>query len=317
MIRKILDGVLGIGRRIAGRNDGLEMVDPLNRRFPGARLKGYPAFFFRERDHLLAEELLPKVYAEAQSEEGYVYEKLLQNPEYSKYDERIVEYSWLLWKLVRLDTEIRQNLIDVGCVLNHKAMADYLSTMYEMIWFMNPAPELLKYNNYAAYILSDIRKHRLPQWLQFDTVTCFSTLEHIGMDTKRYGGPGGELNLYPDQPQRNAIEALQSMYRLLRPGGRLYLSVPYGPFEYLYDYGGTLPIYYTFDNARLEDLLSCLPHHKDAVSVEIYKVVPGWGWQKTDMDDDKIPAHAVGCSAAGGVALVEVIRSLKINGSDD
>ncbi len=51
----------------------------------------------------------------------------------------------------------------------------------------------------------------------FDVITCISTIEHVGLDV--YGqGPdefGDEL-------------AMRHMRRLLRPGGRLLLSAPYG-----------------------------------------------------------------------------------------
>ena len=282
--------------------------DPLRRRFASGQLKSYPRWFFESRDLVLAERLLPEVSEEAGDSTTTAYEQLLRDPEYSKYDERIVEYSWLLLKLARLSAAARRNLLDVGCVLNHQVIAGYIADMVDMVWFMNPAPEQLAYNNYAAYILGDVRTHRLPMGLRFDVITCLSTLEHVGMDTPRYGAPGGEINPYPEQPQNNAVEALQSMYELLRPGGVMLLSVPYGPFEYLYDYGGALPIYYTLDHSRLQHLLDCLAHEKPAVSLEIYKVVPGRRWARTVPDDDQIPRYAVGCAAAGAVALAEVVR---------
>lgn len=284
-------------------------IDPLNRRFPGGQLKGFPSSFFKARNQILAEELLPKVYENCQSEAGNkIYDQLLKHPEYSKYDERMVEYSWILLKLTGFKHNKGLHLLDVGCVLNQGVISSYISSMIEMVWFMNPAPEPFAYQDRVAYILSNIGTHKLPGSLQFDIVTCLSTIEHIGMDTKRYGGPGGEVNLYPDNPQRNAIEALQSLYQLVRPGGTIYISVPYGPFEYLYDYGGKLPIYYTFDQRRLEDFLSYLPSQSCDVSIEVYKTVSDVGWIKTELTDKNIPGHAVaGCAAAGGVALIEIV----------
>lgn len=301
-----------IGARIAGTVSVRHAGDPLNRRCPGAQLKGFTSRFVENRDRLLAEDLLPAVEAHWQrGADEHEFARLLERTEYSRYDERLVEYSWILWKLLKCTggTARTWNLLDVGCVLNRPVIAEYVSRMLAMIWLINPAQEPIAYGEHVAYVLADVRNHKLPANLQFDVITCLSTLEHIGMDTRRYGGPGGEVNRYPDEPQKNAIEALQSMYQLLRPGGVMYLSVPYGPFEYVYDYGGTLPIYYIFDEPRLQDLLDCLPREKAATTVEIYKVVPAWGWARTGPNDDRIPRYAVGCAAAGAVALVEVVPS--------
>ena len=51
----------------------------------------------------------------------------------------------------------------------------------------------------------------------FDTITCISTIEHIGLDV--YGqGP----DLFGDEV------VMRHLRRLLRPGGRLLLTAPYG-----------------------------------------------------------------------------------------
>ena len=310
MIRRVASAPLATARRVARHyfSQRNAAKDPLQRRFAGGQLKSYPRWFLESRDLLLSERLLPEVCAGAASSTT-AYQQLLRDPEYSRFDERIVEYSWLLMKLGRLSAAERRNLLDVGCVLNHKVVAGYIDDMVDMVWFMNPAPEQLAYDDHAAYILGDVRRHRLPAGLQIDVVTCMSTLEHVGMDTRRYGGPGGEINPYPEQPQNNAIEAILSMCRLLRPGGLMLLSVPYGHFEYLYDYGGTQPIYYTFDQSRLQRLVDSVPRDWATTSVEIYKVIPNVGWARTAPDDVDIPRYAEGCAAAGAVALIEVLSS--------
>lgn len=69
----------------------------------------------------------------------------------------------------------------------------------------------------------DARKTDFPD-SQYDFITCISTLEHIGLPG-RYGiteeDPDGELN------------AMREMYRLLKPGGRLILTVPFGQYAML------------------------------------------------------------------------------------
>lgn len=291
-----------------GRISPGKSADPLNRRFPGGRLKGYVKSYFEARDNLLSSDILPRVLQSARDGKGPSYDELLLMPELSKYDERVVEYSWILWKLAGLDHVGDSDLLDVGCVMNMDVIATHLSEIFNMVWFLNSAQEELVYKDNAAYILADVRDHRLPKNMLFDVVTCFSTLEHIGMDNTRYGARPEKVDLYEDNPQRNAMEALGSIYSLVKTGGTLYLSLPYGPFEYLYSYGGgDQPIYYTIDQKRLEDLLSCLPGNA-GISTEIFKVVPDVGWVRTEPGDKDILPHASDCSAAGGVALVEVLR---------
>lgn len=280
-------------------------MDPLNRRYPGGQLKGFSNTYFNKRDLVLTKILLSSVM----SDTNWDFEQMLAEPNFSLYDERLVEYSWILARLALTRSSSECHLLDVGCVLNNALIAEYLGNLVDMIWFMNPSPEKLAYTNNAVYVLSDVRKHKLPPGLKFDVITCLSTLEHIGMDTKRYGGPGGEINLYPDQPQKNALAASQAMIDLLRPNGKLYISVPYGPFEYLYDFGKSAPIYYVFDKERLDDLINSLPVPRSSILIDVYKVVPDQGWVKTTLDDGTIPLYAERCAAAGAVALIELDKS--------
>lgn len=58
----------------------------------------------------------------------------------------------------------------------------------------------------------------------FDVIWCISTLEHFGMD----------ISMYTDEFIRDtglAGKALQEIIRMLKPGGKLLLTVPYGRFE--------------------------------------------------------------------------------------
>lgn len=75
----------------------------------------------------------------------------------------------------------------------------------------------------VKFIEGDIRKTGLSD-RQFDVVTCISTLEHIGLPG-RYGiieaDPCGERS------------AMNEMRRLLKPGGRLILTVPFGQYAML------------------------------------------------------------------------------------
>src|SRR5262249_51979558 len=62
----------------------------------------------------------------------------------------------------------------------------------------------------------------------FDEITCISTLEHIGMDnTMLYT----KDSRFAQNEQADFIYVLREFYRLLKPSGRLLLSVPYGLYQ--------------------------------------------------------------------------------------
>jgi len=75
----------------------------------------------------------------------------------------------------------------------------------------------------VRFVEGDIRKTGIPD-RQFDVITCISTLEHIGLPG-RYGitdaDPCGERS------------AMTEMHRLLKPGGKLILTVPFGQYAML------------------------------------------------------------------------------------
>ena len=219
-----------------------------------------------------------------------------------------MEYSWAIWNIARLARGGNCHLADAGCVMNRGIVVDYVLRACEMVWFMNPAQEQLAYTRRAAYVIGDVREHRLPESLRFKIITCLSTLEHVGMDTKRYGGPGGEVNVDVDRPEKNAIPLVEALYKLLATDGTLLLSIPYGPFEYVYDFNAEFPAYYTFDRPRAEALLASIVGHGGTVEASYYKVVPGRGWIATSRDDDEILRYADRCSGAGGIMLASIAK---------
>ncbi|HNQ32000.1 MAG TPA: class I SAM-dependent methyltransferase [Candidatus Woesebacteria bacterium] len=76
---------------------------------------------------------------------------------------------------------------------------------------------------YKKTIRGDITQHAFEE-NSFDTIWCISTLEHIGTD----------VSIYADGQTKDADMAgrvLESAVRLLKPGGQLLLSVPYGRYE--------------------------------------------------------------------------------------
>jgi SAM-dependent methyltransferase len=283
-----------------------ELPEPTRRRLPAGRLKGLAPRFFDDQNEAV-QSLLPTAWRLGREGKAFSeFDSLLEKAAYSGLAERVVEYPWVIWNLARLAGGSSRHLADAGCVLNHPSAVEYVNRTFDMIWFMNPAVERLSYADRVAYILGDVRNHRLPKELKFDVVTCLSTLEHVGLDTRRYGGPGGEVNVDVDRPEKNAFPLVGTLFDLVRPGGTLLISIPFGPFEYLFDERSGMPAFYIFDGSRLGSLISSIPGGAGHATLAVYKVVPGVGWVPTTSDDATVLPYAQDCAAAGGVALISI-----------
>jgi SAM-dependent methyltransferase len=294
--RPRLRGFLGIGAEAA--------VDPLSRRATGGQLRPLRPEFFAERIQVLGP-LLAAVEAE-----GQFLPEMLRDPALANFDERVVEYPMAVAALLGMRRGAGRRLLDVGCVLNNRTISDQVERCSDSLWFWNASLEPLAYHNNLIYVIGDLRKPALPDGVCFDLVTCFSTLEHIGMDNTRYGGQPAEFEGEIADPERFASEGLRNILRYVAPGGSLLVSVPYGPFEFLYVHGAPdRPIYYTFDQSRLERLAGVLEGFD--VKLSAYRVVPGVGWLPADLGEDRdMLRHAEGCASAGGVAFIEATKVL-------
>jgi ubiquinone/menaquinone biosynthesis C-methylase UbiE len=58
----------------------------------------------------------------------------------------------------------------------------------------------------------------------FDAIFCVSTLEHVGMNNTIYG-----LGVEDDHVSQ--LDAMREMYRILKPKGKLLLTLPFGKFQ--------------------------------------------------------------------------------------
>lgn len=302
-IRRRLRGVLDRAGLVGGRTLTSDpAADPLNRREAGGQLRSFAPDFFVARELALR-----PVMSEVEAKGGFSV-KMLQSDVLAGCDERAVEYPLALDALLELGQRDRKRLLDVGCVLNNRIISDYVRRHVGTMWLWNASLEKLVYPDDLVYVVSDLREPLLPEEVRFDLVTCLSTLEHTGMDNTRYGGKPAEFSGEIVDPERFAIEGLRNIVRYVAPGGRLLVSVPFGPFEFVYVYGiPDRPIYYTFDRGRLEALAQVLDGFD--VKLSAYRNVPQRGWFPAELaEDENILRHADGCAAAGGVAFIDAKR---------
>jgi SAM-dependent methyltransferase len=72
----------------------------------------------------------------------------------------------------------------------------------------------------VSFVFGDLRALEFADGV-FDRIVCVSTVEHIGMDNRRYGGA-------EEHDPAGAATAVSELVRVLAPGGALFLTVPYG-----------------------------------------------------------------------------------------
>jgi SAM-dependent methyltransferase len=141
--------------------------------------------------------------------------------EYGKYlDERVVEYPWLLSRIANDECRV----LDAGSTLNFDYILDPLKKKNCEITIATLEPEAVCFwKDRISYIYCDLRV--IPfrdDW--FDKVISVSVIEHIGMDNSTYSAN-------PQYIEKNPVDFLRAVSefrRVTKPGGKVYITVPYG-----------------------------------------------------------------------------------------
>ena len=151
-------------------------------------------------------------------------ECILQESYGSGLDERAVEYPWLFSRL----PEGGGRLLDAGSVLNHKFIISQEALRRKTIFISTLSPEPYSYWRFGiSYIFEDLRDTCFKDDY-FDWVVSLSTIEHIGLDnTLLYTDDGSKRENLPDA----YLTAAKEYRRVLKKGGTLYLSIPFGTYK--------------------------------------------------------------------------------------
>jgi SAM-dependent methyltransferase len=137
-------------------------------------------------------------------------------------DERIVELPWVLANL----SESRGPVLDAGSALNHRIVLQRIVPVVESLTIATFTQEDSHADLGPTYVTADLRDLPFTDGA-FETIVCVSTLEHVGMDNSDYGSSEPPS----DDPDREVSRALAEFHRVLRPGGRLLITLPYGHRE--------------------------------------------------------------------------------------
>jgi SAM-dependent methyltransferase len=221
------------------------------------------------------------------------------------YDERVVEYPWVLSRL----REGKSRLLDAGSVFNFLEIIETPKLCGKDITIFTLAPEKRAFwEKGISYHYGDLREMPFRDgW--FDEIVSISTLEHVGMDNRMY--------TKQDSSERVALEAKQAakeLIRVLRAGGKFLASVEFGKHQ-LIEWDGT-PFAEQFDGLLLEDLLkefeAC-----ESVLTSFYKYTRnGWNVSTKEecQDAEYFNIHAAksvdsdNAAAARAVVLIEVVK---------
>lgn len=138
-------------------------------------------------------------------------------------DERCVEYPWALAHL----RESSGRLLDAGSVLNYEMFVTHPVIAAHELHILTFAPETEAYwKRGISYIFGDLRENPIRDGF-YDTILSLSTLEHVGCDNSHYSGSTAHREARPED-YRTAIRELA---RVLKPGGTLLFSVPFGRYK--------------------------------------------------------------------------------------
>lgn len=185
-------------------------------------------------------------------------------------DDRIVEYPWLFSLL----SPEPSRLLDAGSILNFDYIVEHASLQQKKMTILTLAPEgNCFFNKAISYLYEDLRSLPLRD-NSYDEIVCISTLEHIGMDNSIYGDSAGS-----NMSARSWLIAVQELLRVLKKGGRMYVTIPYGKFE---EHG----FFQQFNSDMLNEILEILDPagSSDIVFFRYHK--DGWHFASREACDD-------------------------------
>jgi SAM-dependent methyltransferase len=184
-----------------------------------------------------------------------------------RIDERVVEYPWVL---ARLDVA-EGLLLDAGSALNHEYVLDYPALRSRKIVIYNLSPERFLIRDNVSYIFCDLR-HTILRDESFNEIVCISTLEHVGMNNTQLYSKDARFN---ESKPSDYLDVIKEFKRLLKPGGRLLITVPYGRHE---NHGWLQQ----FDCKMVDAVFDAFG--SSSCSIAYYKYFPD-GWQITKAEE--------------------------------
>jgi hypothetical protein len=216
-----------------------------------------------------------------------------------RVDERIVEYPWFMARL----PDGEGVLLDAGSVLNHEFLLIQPKLRSKRVFISTLAPEPVSFNHLGvSYVFEDLRRCCFRDGY-FDWVASLSTIEHIGMDnTMLYTADASKRENDPDAH----LDAVAQFRRVLRPGGTLYLTMPFGRAQ-SYDW------FQIFDARMVDEVIAAFAPSEARETH--YRYTPE-GWTRSSRaeskDADYFDVHRAGGHAPDYAAASRAVICLEL-----
>jgi SAM-dependent methyltransferase len=183
-----------------------------------------------------------------------------------KLDERLVEYCWIFSQL----PQEKIKLLDAGSTFNHDFIINHLDFSKIELSMLTYAPEYPNFNEKRiSYIYADLRDIPLKDesydviliWITLCMGTIYNIIRKKMLNL---------TNIY--------LKAVAEMFRVLKQGGKLLLTFPYGKFE---NHG----FFQQFDEEMLNRILSFFDK-KGTFTTSFFRYLPD-GWIACEKEDCK------------------------------
>jgi SAM-dependent methyltransferase len=178
--------------------------------------------------------------------------------------ERAVEFGWVRHHLSTGD------VLDAGSALNHQVILDRVLPVVSSLTILTLEPEERSWPERGVrYLYQDLRRLEIPDGT-FDMAVSLSTLEHVGLDNSRFYDSHAPQGNPDDEAQR----AMGELARVVKPGGVLLITVPFGR-SWRTDWVRTL------DGDQLDALVASVD--PVATQEDIFRRAPT-GWRRVHRD---------------------------------
>jgi hypothetical protein len=192
--------------------------DPIGQYIDGGRVPWSPGY------SKFKKQLLQQVLGDAALMRRFAANEPLPPGFGEAIDERIVEIPWVLSRL----RPGAGRVLDAGSVLNVPFLLAHAALASRRLYIFSLELDHLQLGPRLSYVHGDFREGIFRDGL-FESITCISTLEHVGMWP--IPKPPYAESLARPQPEKDLFayrEVLREFFRLLAPGGQLLLTVPVG-----------------------------------------------------------------------------------------